>query len=166
MITESRRPGAPTEQVPCDLPTHRPLRHRGIHILLLLAVGMLFGATLTQGQAIAWYRIHEMFRFGSFHMYGIIGSALALGILVTRVIRRRGLRDVYGEPIEIAAKGPGWKRFLFGGLVFGLGWGLAGLCPGPMFILLGHGTFSVVIALGSAMLGTFCYGLVRDRLPH
>jgi|GEM_PF-200881 len=134
--------------------------------LAVFALGILFGVTLTQSQAISWYRIHEMFRFGSFHMYGIIGSALAVGFVITRLIRFKKLKDVHGYPIRLVDKAPGWKRYLFGGLLFGLGWALAGACPGPIFVLIGNGLTNASVLLLSALLGTFSYGLIRHHLPH
>lgn len=152
--------------IPCDVPSHRPPRHRGLHVLALFATGLFFGVVMTQSQAISWYRIHEMFRFGSFHMYGIIASALALATAVTWVIRRRGLKDLYGLTIEITDKAPGWKRYLYGGILFGLGWALAGACPGPIFVMLGQGMTNAAVVLLSALAGTFAYGALRERLPH
>jgi uncharacterized protein len=156
----------PSAEIPCDVVSHRPPGHHVQNAILVFVVGLVFGVTLTQSQAISWYRIQEMFRFGSFHMYGIIGSALAIGLLVTAMIRRRALADLYRVPIELVDKAPGWRRYLFGGLLFGLGWAMAGMCPGPMFVLIGHGMASAGIALAAALLGTFSYGLMRDHLPH
>lgn len=152
--------------IPCDVQSHTPPHHRGLHLFTLFAVGLLFGMVMVQSQAISWYRIQEMFRFGSFHMYGIIASALAVATWVTWVIRRRGLNDIYGIPIEIADKAPGWRRYLFGGILFGLGWALAGACPGPIFVLIGHGIYQALIVLLAALAGTFAYGLLRESLPH
>jgi uncharacterized protein len=157
---------AKPSEIPCDVVSHRPPGHHVQHALLIFAVGIIFGIILTQSQAISWYRIQEMFRFGSVHMFGIIGSALAVGLMVTALIRRRGLTDFYRVPIELTDKAPGWRRYLFGGILFGLGWALAGVCPGPMFVLIGNDTVSALIALAAAMLGTFAYGLVRRHLPH
>ena len=142
--------------------THLTIK-QAIQVLLL---GLIFGFVMTQSQAISWYRIYEMFRFESFHMYGIIGSTVVLGVLLTRAIRRFRLRDIDGNPIFIADKAPGWKRYLFGGLLFGLGWGLVGACPGPMFVLMGHGLLSAGVILVFAILGTWIYGLIRHVLPH
>lgn len=132
----------------------------------IFVLGLVFGLVMTQSQAIAWYRIYEMFRFESFHMYGIIGSTVGLGMILTRFIRRYRMRDFEGNPIVLADKSPGWKRYLIGGLFFGLGWALVGACPGPMFVLLGHGIASAGIILGFAIIGTWFYGITRHRLPH
>jgi hypothetical protein len=129
-------------------------------------IGLLFGIVMTQSQAISWYRIHEMFRFRSFHMYGIIGTALACGLVATRIIRRSRARDFDGAPIVLPDKAPGWKRYLLGGFVFGLGWALAGACPGPIYILLGHGFLAAGVILLAAIAGTLAYGFLQPRLPH
>lgn len=142
------------------------MKRAGVPGLAFVVAGILFGVVMTQSQAVSWYRIHEMFRFRSFHMYGIIGSALALGVVVTRLVRRFGLKAADGAPIVLPDKNPGWKRYLLGGSVFGLGWGLAGACPGPMFVLLGNGIWSAAVILAAAMAGTFVYGVLRPRLPH
>lgn len=131
-----------------------------------LIVGVLFGIIMTKSEAISWFRIQEMFRFHSFHMYGIIGSALAVGVVLIQMVKRFSLRDIDGEQIKITDKEKSLWRYLLGGIVFGLGWALSGACPGPMFTLLGngHGVFLLVIL--SAVLGTYAYGLVRSVLPH
>jgi len=131
-----------------------------------LAVGVFFGFILSRAEVISWFRIQEMFRFDSFHMYGIIASAIAFGALGTALIKKRGLTDVNNKSIDIKDKDKGVVRYLLGGTLFGLGWALTGACPGPMFALLGNGVFSILIVIGGALLGTFFYGLVRHRLPH
>lgn len=134
--------------------------------LKYLALGILFGIVLAKGQLISWYRIYEMFRFGSFHMYGVIGSAVGLGVLLHLWIRKSRMRSFYGQPITIRPKQQGVPRYLIGGTLFGLGWALAGACPGPMFILLGFGYMPLLIVIAGALLGTFFYGLIRNKLPH
>lgn len=131
-----------------------------------LILGVLFGITLTKSEVISWYRIYEMFRFQSFHMYGVIGSAVVIGIILVQVIKRTGMKSLTGEPIVIPPKERGVWRYLLGGSIFGLGWALTGACPGPMFILLGNGIGVALIMVLSAMLGTFVYGLIRQKLPH
>ncbi|MEH0155703.1 DUF6691 family protein [Limibacter armeniacum] len=135
----------------------------GIRYIL---IGVLFGIVMTKSEAVSWFRIQEMFRFQSFHMYGIIGSALLTGIVITAVIKRFGIRDVYGETIKFHDKEKSISRYLIGGTIFGLGWALTGACPGPMFVLLGHGFLIMFIVILSAITGTFVYGLLRDKLPH
>lgn len=135
-------------------------------LLRFLFAGIAFGIVMVQSEAASWYRIHEMFLFQSFHMYGILGSAVALGAVGVWAVRRYRLRDVSGGPIVVEAKDPSWKRNVFGGAVFGLGWGLVGACPGPLFVLTGMGYASALVMLLSAVGGAFAYGLVYRRLPH
>lgn len=131
-----------------------------------LSIGMLFGITMYKSEAASWFRIYEMFNFQAFHMYGIIGVAVVLGILIMQLIKRFKIKSFYGVPITVDNKEKSIKRYLFGGIIFGLGWALAGACPGPMFTLLGAGFFSLLIVIGFAVLGTYVYGLLKDKLPH
>jgi uncharacterized protein len=131
-----------------------------------LIVGFIFGIVLTKSEAVSWYRIYEMFQFQSFHMYGIISVAIVTGANGIQVIKRGQLKDIKGEPIVIPDKEKGSFRYWAGGLIFGLGWGLVGSCPGPIFILIGAGFFPVIIIFLGAMVGTFIYGLLKDKLPH
>jgi hypothetical protein len=131
-----------------------------------LLVGTLFGFTLMKSEAASWYRIQEMFRFQSFHMYGIIGSAVVVGAIATWLLRRSGLATQGGEPIQITLKEPGMQRYIYGSVLFGIGWGLAGVCPGPIFTLVGAGLPGMFVVLLSALAGTWVYGLVRSKLPH
>ncbi|MFI2744388.1 DUF6691 family protein [Zhouia sp. PK063] len=131
-----------------------------------LLVGIFFGIVLVKSEAVSWYRIYEMFKFQSFHMYGIIGSAVVIGIIGITIIKKKNIKSISGDTIKIPNKDLGWKRYLFGGTLFGLGWALAGACPGPMYILLGTGVFSMLIVIAAAMLGTFIYGLLKNKLPH
>jgi Predicted transporter component len=132
---------------------------------IVLFLGTLFGLILTKAQVISWFRIQEMFRFQSFHMYGVLMSAIATAAISVQIIQRFKLKSIFGERIELKP-----KRFhpgvVIGGFMFGLGWALTGACPGPMFALLGggFGVFSVVIV--SAVLGTYVYGWLRPYLPH
>jgi len=133
--------------------------------LKYLFIGILFGIIMTKSEAISWYRIQEMFRFQSFHMYGIIGTALAFGLLIIQLIKRTQLKNTDGNVIEIADKQFSIARYLLGGIVFGLGWALSGACPGPMYTLVGNGFTVIIVVIASALLGTFAYGLLRDKLP-
>jgi uncharacterized membrane protein YedE/YeeE len=130
------------------------------------AIGILFGIVMSKAEIVSWYRIYEMFKFQSFHMYGVIGSAVILGIVMVQFFKNKTIKNYKGEAIKIDEKGSGWKRTLFGGTIFGLGWALAGACPGPMFVLIGHGAFSILIVILGAVLGTFLYGVFRTKLPH
>jgi uncharacterized membrane protein YedE/YeeE len=134
--------------------------------LIYLLVGVLFGIVMFKSEAASWFRIYEMFRFDAFHMYGIIGSALFLGILFTQWVKRKNMKSVFGDKISIADKKKSFPRYAIGGILFGLGWGLAGACPGPMYTLLGAGFLPILVVILGAILGTFCYGLFKNSLPH
>jgi uncharacterized membrane protein YedE/YeeE len=134
--------------------------------IIYLGIGIFFGIVLFKSEAASWFRIYEMFQFGSFHMYGIIGSAVGLGIIITQTIKRFKIKSFYGDPIPFAPKDRSFSRYIFGGILFGLGWALAGACPGPMFVLLGAGYLPILIVLISSILGTLLYGIVKNKLPH
>jgi len=134
--------------------------------LKFIAIGFIFGIIMYKSQAASWFRIYEMFRFESFHMYGIIGSALVLGVGMVQLIKRKKLKTIHGEAIQFTPKNKSIARYLIGGGIFGLGWALAGACPGPMYVLIGTGTWSILIVLGAAIVGTFIYGLIKHKLPH
>lgn len=119
--------------------------------LRFILTGFVFGIVLTKAEAVSWYRIYEMFRFESFHMYGIIMVAIATGVIGIQLIKRSNMKDIKGQEIEITPKEKGFARYIIGGALFGLGWGLVGSCPGPIFILLGTGAFSIVIVLMGAL---------------
>ena len=131
-----------------------------------LGLGLLFGIILSKAEVISWYRIYEMFHFDSFHMYGIIGSAVILGMLFIQIIKRTKLKSIAGEDIHFPPKKISIARYLLGGTIFGLGWALTGACPGPMFVLLGQGFAVIGIVIVAAIGGTFVYGLLREWLPH
>ena len=129
-------------------------------------MGVFLGLVMSQGEVISWYRIHEMFRFDSFHMFGIIGTAVLTGIIALQIIKRRKLHDIDGRTIEIPDKSMSIPRYLIGGSLFGLGWAIVGVCPAPMFILVGQGNFSIIWVILGAIIGTFFYGILRPKLPH
>ncbi|MDX2246032.1 MAG: DUF6691 family protein [Bacteroidia bacterium] len=131
-----------------------------------LIVGILFGIILTKSEAISWYRIQEMFRFQAFHMYGIIGSAVVLGIILVYLLKKYKVKSIHGEPIILPEKTFSVPRYLFGGTIFGMGWALTGACPGPLYILVGNGITVFLVVILSAVLGTWVYGMVRQYLPH
>lgn len=131
-----------------------------------LILGTVFGIVLTKAELISWFRIYEMFRFEAFHMYGVIGSAVVLGIVITQIIKRTRMKSLSGDPIVITAKKFSIPRYLIGGIIFGLGWALTGACPGPLFVQVGNGYLVMVVAIASGLLGTYVYGLLRDKLPH
>jgi uncharacterized membrane protein YedE/YeeE len=134
--------------------------------LKYLSVGILFGIVMTKSEAVSWYRMQEMFRFESFHMYGIIGTAVVVGMLVVYLIKRVQLKNVDGDQIKFNPKSMSITRYLAGGIIFGFGWSLVGACPGPMFTLIGHGAWAILLVIASSILGTYVYGLVRHKLPH
>ena len=131
-----------------------------------LFVGVIFGITMAKAEIISWYRIFEMFHFDSFHMYGVIGSAVILGTMIVQVIKRGQLKAIDGEQIILSPKAQSISRYLIGGIFFGLGWVLTGACPGSMFILIGYGYWSIFILVIGAILGTLFYGVFRNKLPH
>lgn len=135
-------------------------------VLKYLLVGFVFGIVLTKSEAVSWYRIYEMFQFQSFHMYGIIMVAIGTGLIGIQIIKRKNVKDIKGLPIEIVDKEPGSIRYWVGGILFGLGWALVGACPGPIYILLGAGFWSILIVLFGALFGTYLYGVLKDKLPH
>jgi hypothetical protein len=129
-------------------------------------IGFVFGIVLTKSEAVSWYRIYEMFMFQSFHMYGIIMVAIVTGIICIQFIKRNKFKNAEGDLFDIAKKEKGTFRYWIGGLFFGLGWALVGACPGPVFILLGAGFLPLIFVLFGALLGTFLYGLLKDKMPH
>lgn len=129
-------------------------------------VGILFGIVLSKSEVISWFRIYEMFKFQSFHMYGVIGSAVAIGVLVMYLFKKEKLKTYQGKKIIVEPKEKGVPRNLIGGIIFGLGWALGGACPGPMYILLGKGVAAIIIVLFGAHLGAFLYHAMKHRLPH
>ena len=137
-----------------------------MNYLKYILVGFFFGIVLTKAEAVSWYRIYEMFQFQSFHMYGIIMTAIFVGVVGIQIIKRNKLKDIEGNVLTIQDKEKGSARYWIGGVLFGLGWAMVGSCPGPIFILLGAGFMSVGIILIGALLGTFLYGVLKDKLPH
>ncbi|GLB48637.1 DUF6691 family protein [Neptunitalea lumnitzerae] len=134
--------------------------------IILLIVGVVFGIIMYKSEAASWFRIYEMFRFESFHMYGIMGTALFFGIIFTQAIKKFKIKSIDGEPIRIANKEKSFYRYIIGGTIFGLGWALVGACPGPIFVMIGAGFIPMLIVFAGAMLGTYLYGVLKDKLPH
>lgn len=141
------------------------LVHKWYHNLKYLAIGVLFGVLFVKAEIINWFRIQEMFRLLSFHMYGVIGSAVFVGMLSVWLIRKFDVKTIHGETIHIEPKKFN-KGQIFGGLLFGLGWAITGACPGPLFAQIGTGTSVILVTFLSALFGTWCYGLLRNKLPH
>ncbi|MBL7893892.1 MAG: YeeE/YedE family protein [Bacteroidia bacterium] len=134
--------------------------------LKFLLAGIVFGIVMAKSEAFSWFRIQEMFRFQSFHMYGIIGTAVTLGVLGVFLIKKYKMRDMNGNPIMFYPKDKSVIRYLIGGTIFGLGWALSGACPGPMVVNIGYGYLAMIVVFLFAILGTFLYGAIKDKLPH
>lgn len=134
--------------------------------LIYLFIGIFLGVVLIKSQAASWFRIYEMFSFQSFHMYGIICTAIFFGAIFTYGIKKLNLKSIYGKPIKIEAKEKTVIRYLIGGGLFGLGWALTGACPGPLFALAGSGFWMIGIVILSSVFGTYLYGVFKSKLPH
>jgi uncharacterized membrane protein YedE/YeeE len=131
-----------------------------------LLLGIVFGIVMTKSEAVSWYRIQEMFRFQAFHMYGIIGTAVTLGVAGVALIKRFRMRDFSGNPIMFNPKEKSVLRYLIGGTIFGLGWALSGACPGPMVVNIGYGYWAMAVVFFFALIGTYLYALIKNKLPH
>jgi len=134
--------------------------------LKFLFVGVFFGIVLVKSEVVSWYRIYEMFKFQSFHMYGIIGSAVILGAISVWAMKKLKVKSTEGKEIYLPPKEKSIVRYISGGSIFGLRWAMAGACPGPMYILFGTGVYSMLIVIAAAVLGTFVYGIMKNKLPH
>lgn len=141
------------------------LEHRWYHQIKYFFAGIVFGILLVKAQVINWFRIQEMFRLQSFHMYGVIGSAVVTGMISVWLIKKFRVKTIYGEPIFFHTKKFN-KGQVYGGLIFGLGWAITGACPGPLYAQIGTGATVIVVTLLSAVAGTWVYGLIREKLPH
>lgn len=141
------------------------IEDRWYHNLKYLLVGIAFGIIFVKAEIISWFRIQEMFRLQSFHMYGVIGSAVLMGVISVFLIKRFHIRTIYGEPIRISSKEFN-KGQIYGGLLFGFGWALTGACPGPLYAQIGTGATVIIVTLLSAIAGTWTYGYFREKLPH
>ena len=131
-----------------------------------LILGLLFGLILVKAEVLSWFRIQEMFAFQSFHMYGIIGSAVGVGALSVFLIRRMKVKSLVGNVITLQDKAPRYTSAYLGGTLFGLGWAMTGACPGPMYALIGSGTTVMLLAVLAGVLGVYVYAALRDKLPH
>jgi uncharacterized membrane protein YedE/YeeE len=148
-----------------DVDAEQPKKDTFLSYLKYLFIGMFFGIILVKSEVISWYRIQEMFRLQSFHMYGVIGSAVVTGMISLWLIKKFNIKTFKGEKIELPV-----KKFnrgqIYGGLIFGFGWAITGACPGPLFAQIGTGFSVVIVTLLSAIAGTWTYGYFRERLPH
>lgn len=134
--------------------------------IIFLFGGIFFGILMTKSEAISWFRIVEMFRFESFHMFGIFAVAIVVGVSIIQGMKKFGIKTIDGKDVDLHQLPFNIKRHLLAGLIFGMGWAIVGSCPGPIYVLIGHGFWIFIIVLLGAILGTFLYGLVRDKLPH
>jgi uncharacterized protein len=141
------------------------LEHKWYHNIKYFLAGTAFGILLVKAEVISWFRIQEMFRLQSFHMYGVIGSAMAVGMLSVFLIKKFKIKTIYGEPIEFHPKSFN-RGQVYGGLLFGLGWAITGACPGPLYAQIGTGATVIAVTLLSAVAGTWVYGLLREKLLH
>ncbi|MBK7854722.1 MAG: YeeE/YedE family protein [Bacteroidetes bacterium] len=141
------------------------LEHKWYHNFKYLLVGISFGIVFVKAEIVSWFRIQEMFRLQSFHMYGIIGSAVITGIISVWLIKKFNIKTIYGEPITFHPKSFN-KGQIIGGTLFGLGWAITGACPGPLFAQIGTGASVIIVTLLSAIAGTWLYGYFREKLPH
>lgn len=134
--------------------------------VIFILLGILFSVVMYKSETASWFRIFEMFNFQSFHMYGFIGSALVVGVIGIQLFKKFEVKSTEGKDIDLVPKAKSIPRYLIGGTFFGLGWALVGACPGPIFVLLGAGMFSIGIVIIGALIGTYIYGLLRTKLPH
>jgi uncharacterized membrane protein YedE/YeeE len=141
------------------------IQHPWWHSIKYLVAGLFFGILLIKAEVVSWFRIQEMFRLQSFHMYGVIGTAVVTGIISVWLIKKFKVKTIYGERIELHPKQFN-KGQIYGGLLFGAGWALTGACPGPLYALIGTGATAIIITLLSAIAGTWVYGRLREKLPH
>ena len=151
--------------IDCEAPNMQKMGETGFSLLKYLIVGILFGIIFVKAEIISWFRIQEMFRLQSFFMYGVIGSAIAVGMLSIFLIKKFNIKTISGEPIKIADK-EFKKGQIIGGFIFGLGWALTGACPGPLYAQIGVGYSVVAVTLLSAIAGTWVYGRFADNLPN
>ena len=154
-----------TEDPNCVAPNSSQTKDKGLALLKYVLIGAVFGIVFVKAEIISWFRIQEMFRFQSFHMYGVIGSAIVTGIISIQLIKRLNIKSIHGEKIIIPTK-EFKKGQMIGGFLFGLGWAITGACPGPLFAHIGAGFYAVLVVILSAVAGTWTYGYFRDKLPH
>jgi uncharacterized membrane protein YedE/YeeE len=142
------------------------MRNTIFNIVKFVGLGIFFGIVMTKAEVISWYRIQEMFLFDNFHMYGVIGTAVVLGLISVQLMKKYKAKDINGHEIKFEPKAFSVARYLFGGTIFGFGWAMTGACPGPMYTLVGHGYWAMLIVIAAALFGTFIYGMVKSKLPH
>ena len=164
-MTQVKENKAQVQDPHCVAPNLREDHDKGLELLKYLILGVIFGIVFVKAEIISWFRIQEMFRLQSFHMYGVIGSAVVTGIISIQLIKRLNIRTIHGEEIIIPDK-VFRKGQVIGGFIFGLGWAITGACPGPLFAQIGSGYTVVLVTLISALAGTWVYGRFADKLPN
>ena len=165
IVTDEVVLGQDEQPFVCDAPNDSKQNESWTSNLKYLVVGLLFGIVFVKAEIISWFRIQEMFRLHSFHMYGVIGSAVVVGLISVLLIKKFNIKTLSGETVEFHPK-KFQKGQVYGGLIFGLGWAITGACPGPLFAQIGSGYLVVIVTLLSAIAGTWTYGLLRDKLPN
>lgn len=151
--------------IECEAPNDQVIKESLFSNVKYLILGTLFGIVFVKAEIISWFRIQEMFRLSSFHMYGVIGTAVVVGLISVLIIKKFNIKTLEGEKVVFHPKTFN-KGQIIGGLIFGLGWAITGACPGPLFAQIGSGFFAVIVTLLSAIAGTWVYGKFRDSLPH
>jgi uncharacterized protein len=149
----------------CEAPNDMKIAESWTDNIKYLVVGIMFGIVFVKAEIISWFRIQEMFRLQSFHMYGVIGSAVVVGMISVFLIKKFNIKTIAGETVDFHPK-KFQKGQVYGGLIFGLGWAITGACPGPIFAQIGSGYMVVIVTLLSAVAGTWVYGLLKDKLPN
>ena len=149
----------------CVAPNSSQTKDKGLALLKYVIIGIVFGIVFVKAEIISWFRIQEMFRLQSFHMYGVIGSAIVTGIISIQLIKRLNIKSIHGETINIPTK-VFKKGQVIGGFIFGLGWAITGACPGPLFAQIGSGYTVILVTLVSALAGTWLYGKFEKHLPN
>ena len=153
------------EEFVCEAPNNQVQKESFVSNFKYMIVGIVFGIVFVKAEIISWFRIQEMFRLQSFHMYGVIGTAVVVGLISVQIIKRFKIKTLSGENIVIPEK-PFQKGQIYGGIIFGLGWAITGACPGPLFAQIGSGFLAVGVTFASAVAGTWIYGALQNKLPH
>jgi hypothetical protein len=164
-MTKTKIDNTSTEEFVCDAPNNQIKKESFDSNFKYLFVGTIFGIVFVKAEIISWFRIQEMFRLQSFHMYGVIGTAVVVGLISVQLIKRFNIKTLSGETVSIPNKTFN-KGQIYGGLIFGLGWAITGACPGPLFAQIGSGFYAVIITFASAIAGTWLYGAFQNKLPH
>jgi len=164
-MTKNKKNMDPMADTHCVAPNSSQTQDKGLALLKYVIIGIVFGIVFVKAEIISWFRIQEMFRLQSFHMYGVIGSAIVTGIISIQLIKRLNIKSIHGETINIPTK-VFKKGQVIGGFIFGLGWAITGACPGPLFAQIGSGYTVILVTLVAALAGTWVYGKFENQLPN